>query len=373
MEKTVLATMLFADLMNSTEMAKNLTLQEYEGMIVDFQNTMFEVASAHLHAFGYKGGGEDSEWSIAGDELRVFLYSGSIGYDIRNAMLIAIKIKLAWLVSTYNQRILKEGRMVSRIGVGINCGKVIKEVSRWRASLGQEKANIEGYAINLTKRIESTSREGTAYQVMVGDSLYRACVENELLNVNFSLPRNAALKGLGQNIPVYEVLSFMNHEIFPTMPSSLKGGLLEKAEFAVSQPMPESWIFPTLLRYYISQLLEGENRAVEVKAIRLANQALGAVDYKKTIYNVLGWLHTYVKRMRNFKMALHYFNQALQLEPHDTSALLHVARISEMRGRKELARRAYERILVFKQTHPEARRKVAQLNQAADATGGSSG
>jgi tetratricopeptide (TPR) repeat protein len=145
----------------------------------------------------------------------------------------------------------------------------------------------------------------------------------------------------------------------------LQDGLLEKAEFAVSQPMPESWIFPTLLRHYISQMLPGDNRVAEAKAIRLANQALGVVDYKKTIYNVLGWLHTYVKRLRNLKMALHYFNQALKMEPHDTSALLHVARISEMTGKKELARRAYERILVFNQTHPEARRKAAKLKDVA--------
>ena len=47
MERTVTATMLFADLMNSTEMAKILTLQEYDEMIVDFQTSMFEVASNH--------------------------------------------------------------------------------------------------------------------------------------------------------------------------------------------------------------------------------------------------------------------------------------------------------------------------------------
>ena len=164
------ATILFADLMNSTELAKNLTLLEYDDMLANFQNIMFEVVSHHLDYFGYEGAGADSEWSISGDELRVFLYSDNMDYDIRNALLIATKIKLAWLASDFNQKVLHEGRMVSRIGVGINCGKVIKDVRPWRVKIGQAQPNIEGYAINFTKRIEAASREGNSYQIMVGAS-----------------------------------------------------------------------------------------------------------------------------------------------------------------------------------------------------------
>ena len=154
MEKAIVATILFADLMNSTEMAKNLMLKEYDEMIVDFQSIMFEVVSNHLKDFGYVGEGVDSEWSIIGDELRVFLYSGALRFDVRNVLLIAVKIKLAWLVSAFNQRILKEGRLVSRVGVGINCGKVIKDVRQWRASMGNNEPNIEGYASVLSNDIE---------------------------------------------------------------------------------------------------------------------------------------------------------------------------------------------------------------------------
>ena len=109
------ATILFADLMNSTELAKNLTLLEYDDMLGNFQDTMFEVISHHLDYFGYEGEGVDSEWSISGDELRVFLYSENMDYDILNALLIATKIKLAWLSSDFNQRVLSEERLVSRI------------------------------------------------------------------------------------------------------------------------------------------------------------------------------------------------------------------------------------------------------------------
>jgi len=107
MKESVVATILIADLVNSTEMSKNLTLQEYDEMIVNFQSTMYEIVSTHLGQYDYEGDGSDSSWSIAGDEIRVFLYSGATQYDVRNALLMAVKMKLAWLLSDFNERILK--------------------------------------------------------------------------------------------------------------------------------------------------------------------------------------------------------------------------------------------------------------------------
>jgi class 3 adenylate cyclase len=358
------ATILFADLMNSTELAKNLTLLEYDDMLVDFQNTMFEVVSHHLDYFGYEGEGVDSEWSISGDELRVFLYTDNMDFDIRSALLIATKIKLAWLSSTFNQRVLSEQRLVSRIGVGINCGKVIKDVRPWRVKIGKAGQNIEGYAINLTKRIESASREGNVYQVMVGASLYKKCQQNKRMNVAFSHPRSLVFKGLGQKIPVYEVLSFINFEILPSMPVHFQDGLMEKMENTVRDAMPEPWIFIVLLRAYITMLVTGQDENADVKAVELAQQALDVVDYKPVIYNMLGWLYTNGKNVRNLEMAFHYLDQCLGLEPNNEAALLHRARILEEMGQTDLARHAYQEILFQNRQHPIARRKIAQYQAA---------
>ncbi|MGD8502453.1 MAG: tetratricopeptide repeat protein [Syntrophobacterales bacterium] len=362
--KENIATILFADLMNSTELAKNLTLLEYDDMLVDFQNTMFEVVSHHLDYFGYQGDGVDSEWSISGDELRVFLYSKNVGYDIRNALLIATKIKLAWLSSAFNQKVLNEGRLVSRIGVGINCGKVIKDVRPWRVKIGKAQPNIEGYAINLTKRIESASREGSVYQIMVGASLYKRCQQNKHINVAFSHPRSLVFKGLGQKIPVYEVISFVNFEVLPSMPDSIKENLLEKVEYTVSDAMPEPWVFIVLLRSYISMMTANPEDSLDVKAVELAEQALEVVDYKPVIYNMLGWLYTHGENVRNLEMAFHYFDQCLALEPKNEAALLHRARILEKMGQTDLARHAYQEILFQNRHHAEAQRKVAQYKTA---------
>ncbi|UCG22237.1 MAG: tetratricopeptide repeat protein [Deltaproteobacteria bacterium] len=358
------ATILFADLMNSTELAKNLTLLEYDDMLVDFQNTMFEVVSHHLDYFGYEGEGVDSEWSISGDELRVFLYSDNMDFDIRSALLIATKIKLAWLSSAFNQRVLSEQRLVSRIGVGINCGKVIKDVRPWRVKIGKAGQNIEGYAINLTKRIESASREGNVYQIMVGASLYKRCQQNKRINVAFSHPRSLVFKGLGQKIPVYEVVSFVSFEILPSMPVPFQEGLMEKMENTVRDAMPEPWIFIVLLRSYISMLALSRDEHADVKAVELAQQALDVVDYKPVIYNMLGWLYTNGRNVRNLEMAFHYLDQCLGLEPKNEAALLHRARILEEMGQTDLARHAYQEILFQNRQHPIARRKLAQYQVA---------
>ena len=360
MKESITATILFADLMSSTEMAKNLTLQKYDEMIVDFQSTMYEVVSHHMAYFDYVGSGLDSDWSIEGDELAVFLYSGAIRFDVRNALLIANKIKLAWLTSAFNEKVLKEGRLVSRVGVGINCGKVIKDMREWRMKMGQEQPHVDGYAINVTKRIESVSREGSIYQIMVGDSLYRGCQESSEINIAFSQPRGLVFKGLGQKIPVYEVTSFINFEILSTLPVSIKDGMLQKMEYAVTQPMPEPWIFVTLLRHYASLIALGRHEYLENHAVKVAKQALGVVDYKTVIYNILGWLHIYGQGIRNPELALHYFDQSLDLEPRNMAALLHKARVLEIMGKNDLALNAYKEILLHNHDHPVARRKMAQ-------------
>ena len=329
MTDDTLATMLFADLMNPNELAKSLSLQEYDEMIVDFQNTMSLVTSGHLSQFGYVGGGVDSEWSLAGEELRIFLYSGDLRFDVRNILLVAVKIKLGWLASIFNQKILMEGRSVSRLSVGVDYGSVIKDIRHKPVSMRQYLNPVKGHAIHLTKRIESVARDGTVYQVMAGESLHRFCGEHRPVNISFSEPRRQALKGFEEEKAIYEVVSLINYEIVPTMPDSFRDRLQEVMEYAVVQPMPEPWIYFTLLRHYISEIVRGGAEETADKAVRLAEQALGVLAYKKALYNILGWLYTYCDHLQNPEKALHYFDQSLDIDPNDRAASVHRARIAK--------------------------------------------
>jgi hypothetical protein len=355
------ATILFADLMNpGSEKAKSLTLQEYDEMIVDFQNTLSLVTSSHLKNFGYIGDSADSEWSIAGDELRIFLYSGNLRYDVHNALILSVKLKLGWLTSVFNQKIFMEGRPVSRISVGIHCGSVIKDDRQRQMSIGQGQYHIDGETIRLTKRIESIAREGTAYQVMVGEGPYQVCNEDRQINVTFSEPIREVPEGQKNKLLVYEVVSFVDYEIVPTMPYSMKDRLGEAMEYAVVKSVPEPWIYFTLLRYYISRILAGEQEEVGEKAVKLADQALKVLEYKKTINNILGWLYTHCDSLRNLEKGHQCFDEAQEIEPHDQAALLHRTRISKKRDNIKLAEESYEDILRREPERLKAKKKPAQ-------------
>jgi tetratricopeptide (TPR) repeat protein len=196
---------------------------------------------------------------------------------------------------------------------------------------------------------------------MVGDSLRRKCQELSSLNVVFGQPQSLVFKGLGQNMTVFEVVSFIHSELLPSMPADYQNGLVEKMHYVVSQPMAESWVFITLLRHYASLIASGKHDYLEKHAIRVAEQALEVADYKPTIYNMLGWFHIYGKGIHSLEMALHYFEESLKLEPKNRAALLHKARILETTGRQDLARKAYGDILVHNPNHPEAQRKMIEL------------
>ena len=299
----IIATILFADLIDSPELTRGLSTQEYNEMLTDFQNTLFEVVTHHLDFYGYEGFGIDYEWTVEGDELRIFLYSGQVHFDIRNALLLAIKIKIAWLVSSFNKRAMKDGHQASRIGVGIDCGKVIKDLKPWRMKIGETRPKIEGYAINRTKHIESASREGRVSQIMVGEGLYSICQLNNRINISFSPPQNLSFKGLDQKMQIYEVVSFINFEVLPSMPSSFQEGLLEKMEHIAGNGVPEPWVLIILLRSYISMLASGEDEILVAKALDLAQQALKVLDYKVVIYNMLGWLYSNCKSAHTLKPA----------------------------------------------------------------------
>lgn len=332
MTDALTAAILFADLLNPGSMPKkSLTLQEYDEMIFDFQTTLSLVTSSHMKDFGYIWDGKDSEWSIEGDEMRIFLYSGDLRYDVRNALILALKLKIGWLTSVFNQKIFMEGRPLSGISVGINCERVAKDVNPGYVRLGQGQYHIDGEAIRLTKRIESLARGGRVYQVMVTDSFHQVCNEDKQINITFRKVQVEAPEDKQRTPSVYEVVSFIHYEIVPTMPDSIKDRVMEAMEYTAVKPMPEPWVYFVLLRYYISRIIRGEHEEVASKAVQLANQALGILEYKKTIYNILGWLHTYCDSLRDLDKGLQYFQKALELEPHDMAALLHCARISEKR------------------------------------------
>ena len=143
------------------------------------------------------------------------------------------------------------------------------------------------------------------------------------------------------------------------MPLSLQNGLVQKIEYALTQPMPEPWLFITLLRHYVSLLASVKHDNLETLALECAQQALELFDYKPVIYNIIGWLYTYGQSIRDLEMAIHFFDRSLAIEPDNEAALLHRARALDLTGKKDLSQHAYEEILFYTHDHHEARRKLA--------------
>jgi hypothetical protein len=127
--------------------------------------------------------------------------------NIDTAITIALDLKRRWLLSESNKERISSGRLTSDIAVGIHFGQA------WINKTDDNEYQPEGYAINLTKRIESHSRDGVFTHIYLSkaayDKLYLLTDESPY---TFDLPRLIKPKGISQDINVFEV----KHHFLPT-------------------------------------------------------------------------------------------------------------------------------------------------------------
>jgi tetratricopeptide (TPR) repeat protein len=107
----------------------------------------------------------------------------------------------------YNIKRIDSGRLTSDIAVGIHFGQA------WINKVGDDY-RPEGYAINLTKRIESHSREGAFTHIDISEAAYDCLYFlTDEATYTFALPpRLIKPKGISQGINVFEV----KHHFLPT-------------------------------------------------------------------------------------------------------------------------------------------------------------
>lgn len=125
------------------------------------------------------------ETSMGGDEVAIFLHPEYLrpdfdevesGYDIyeialRRILMFAFALKLNWLFSDYNIKRLEYKMQPRDIGIGIHCGNVYMQENRLQIGKDNLPWAAEGYAINLTKRIEGLSRKGTETNVLISSEI----------------------------------------------------------------------------------------------------------------------------------------------------------------------------------------------------------
>jgi len=212
----IFATMLLLDIMNSSEYANVLSVKDYyETFLREYNETVRRATSMYFSR--YPGGvfhAGNYHVDVVGDEGRVFLFSDNPGRDVQAALDLAVLIKIAWINGTFNRARIRQNKAPEDLGVGINSGFLYVK----------EDHHLEGFGINLTKRIESHSRFGSVSKIMLHKTarvtLDRFVTESRnamRLPVNgkeillpqhyfFRFSGNVELKGIAQPVPIYELL-----------------------------------------------------------------------------------------------------------------------------------------------------------------------
>ncbi len=220
--KPRLATILFIDLVASSESASVLKVQEYNKHVKKFQKHVEEVFENELGQVQDRGRTRDSNFvygDVRGDEGVVILSTnpnstdiqGAINKDTIKILRIALQLKYGWYFSKPYQDALKDQRRPPEIAIGINSGMVVFN----RDENEDDKDNAEGYAINLAKRIESDSRRGEHSSMFVGESVFGTYSEIAGENtLRFDQLPRSIMKGITGHVRTYEIV-FANLEEEP--------------------------------------------------------------------------------------------------------------------------------------------------------------
>ena len=208
---------LFADVVGCSQISNHKSIKEYYDIIKTFQDCFNRVCKFYKEDTYEKHEYPLFQYEPRGDEgcLKIFVSRSSdlIARDIDVAISIALDLKRMWLLAPYNrERILNDRLLPADIAVGINSGKVCIKDNQ-----------PEGYAINLAKRIESASRDGKFYHVLVSESAHGQLYYLKDESVyKFDNPFNISTKGISHAIKAFEIKHhFLSTDWYDALPDDL--------------------------------------------------------------------------------------------------------------------------------------------------------
>jgi class 3 adenylate cyclase len=206
---------LFAGIVGCSEISNYEPLEKYNRILRQFRSLFEEITNKYKKEFYASPNNIDFISQVRGNEghLMIFrkdpeeLNQDLWADDIDTAITIALDLKRRWLLSESNKEKINSGKHTSDIAVGINFGQA------WINKTGNNKYQPEGYAINLTKRIESHSREGAFTHIYLSEAAYdKLSPLTDKTPYTFDLPRLIKPKGILPGINVFEV----KHHFLPT-------------------------------------------------------------------------------------------------------------------------------------------------------------
>ncbi len=316
---------LFVDLVGSSDFASVLGLREYASYVESFEQLceqqcryFFDV----VHAGHYQHG-RDYHWTMIGDELVVFLHTGRAPDDIYQLMCLAIMLKCGWLGLDTNAKRIAEGMGVAELGAGIHIGRV------W-ATWNGEKFDLRGHAINLAKRIESASRQGDRYHILVSATAFKR-VRRRLRNIIFSRQQITPMKGIVLPMGMHEVAdSFV--DISKRLAPQFLDGFQRIARQAIEANALAMWIHSCLMVYE-----EATAGSVSDELLTLCENMLHVAPDSP----VALWYAAQAMDERNeFEFAVAYLEDLTQHWPQFADGWLQLGKMLERIGDRDGARRA---------------------------------
>jgi class 3 adenylate cyclase len=206
---------LFTDIVGCSKISSHETLENYNKILQQFKTLFEKITGKQKHVLHDSRNNVNLQSQVRGNEGCLMISRTTPGEvnpdlwadDINTAITIALDLKRRWLLSEYNKERIDSGKIISDIAVGIHFGQA------WINKVGDNEYRPEGYAINLTKKIESHSQEGVYTHIYISAAAYnRLSPLTDEWTYSFDVPRLINLKGNSQGINVFEV----KHHFLPT-------------------------------------------------------------------------------------------------------------------------------------------------------------
>jgi class 3 adenylate cyclase len=339
------AAILFADIENSVMLSAALTPLDYDNLLNAYHAAMQGLVE-ELRGQGLPIG----EYSIAGDQLSLFLYdpaeverneqldgeeaeqdparrreliaaSRSSNTELVFAALkAAVMLKNRWLLLDFNLRRVREHREPHGIGVGIHYGRV------YLRERVDGRKRIEGFAVNLAKRVEGFARHGQYSHIMFSqhahDKLRGTVRQHTQLRQRVFFHQHELelelLKGVAESQALFE-LKFLSRiggvRVAPEV--------VEQYEAMFYLNPRNSWAYYQLFEHYAYGAQNWDKVLAMVKLAMLANPQ----DER-----LLLDLSRCYSRHGNLRQARLLAEQAIKLNPEFDLAYEHLATIAQDEG-----------------------------------------
>ncbi len=342
----ITAVILFVDLQGSVNLSNSLSIWEYDKLLNDYQRSMSEALSEIRESY------QVPEWSLTGDELKVFFYVPSDvetqaklaeirekggwhspEYDelslsmrsehdrlIYGALRIAIHAKHKWISYETNVERIRAKQRPTELGCGINLGRVIL------AERYDGKEHIEGYAINYAKRVEGTSRFGkhsqiafsrTAYEYLRNIKIGHSMLKQRLFFKEIPLPPET-MKGLSANERIHEISFF--HRLTGVKVADEQYDLFMR--ILLTDPS-NFWVYSNIINYLLYDKLDLQ------ESRNIAEYVMNSIPSSEKLYYDMAVIHT---KKKDYETAREYCYMALKYNDEFDIAYNLLAEIEEENG-----------------------------------------